>query len=254
MKFQTLGNKKNPVILFFHAMGVTGESSWRVAEYLEKKYFCVMPTSTVYCPGQSYISKQEEIKQVETFLHSEGVEKIALVVASSIGADLGITFISQTKIPVEHAFFDGGQFAQISKATRKIMVPFLYLAIKSLYWTKGGTLSKIMWCSEESIKPYFIQAGKNLRYKNLRRQMMDSLEDKEFPKLSEKMQRAAFFAFGSIEEHYKYREAVKKAYPHGNFPVFQNHNHMQMQILDPKGFAEMLDSIICTGTSCSFLS
>lgn len=62
------------------------------------------------------------------------------------------------------------------------MVPFLYLAIKSLYWSKGATLSKFMWCSEESIKPYFIKAGKNLRYKNLYRQMMDSLEDKEFPK------------------------------------------------------------------------
>lgn len=45
------------------------------------------------------------------------------------------------------------------------MVPFLYLAIKSLYWSKGATLSKFMWCSEESIKPYFIKAGKNLRYK-----------------------------------------------------------------------------------------
>ena len=67
------------------------------------------------------------------------------------------------------------------------MVPFLYLAIKSLYWSKGATLSKFMWCSEESIKPYFIKAGKNLRYKNLYRQMMDSLEDKEFPKLSQEV-------------------------------------------------------------------
>ena len=124
------------------------------------------------------------------------------------------------------------------------MVPFLYLAIKSLYWTKGVTLGKIMWCSEENIKPYFIQAGKNLRYGNLHRQMMDSLEDKEFPELSEKMQKTATFAFGSIEEHYKYREAVRKAYPYSHFPVFENHNHMQMQILDPLRFAGMLDSII----------
>ena len=27
MLFQTVGNELNPVILFFHAMGVTGESS-----------------------------------------------------------------------------------------------------------------------------------------------------------------------------------------------------------------------------------
>ena len=94
------------------------------------------------------------------------------------------------------------------------MVPFLYLAIKSLYWSKGATLSKFKWCSEESIKPYFIKAGKNLRYKNLYRQMMDSLEDKEFPKLSQEVQRTIFFEFGSVEEHYKYHDAVKKAYPY----------------------------------------
>lgn len=127
------------------------------------------------------------------------------------------------------------------------MVSFLYLAIKSLYWSKGATLSKFMWCSEESIKPYFIKAGKNLRYKNLYRQMMDSLEDKEFPKLSQEVQRTIFFEFGSVEEHYKYRDAVKKAYPYSHVPLSQDENHMQMQILDPKGFAKMLDSIIRTG-------
>ena len=95
------------------------------------------------------------------------------------------------------------------------MVPFLYLAIKSLYWSKGATLSKFMWCSEESIKAIFYKKQeKNLRYKNLYRQMMDSLEDKEFPKLSQEVQRTIFFEFGSVEEHYKYRDAVKKAYPY----------------------------------------
>ena len=81
-------------------------------------------------------------------------------------------FLTQTKLPVEHAFFDGGQFAQIGKGTRRIMTPFLYFAIKSLYWSKGGTLKKILWCDDDSIKPYFIDAGKNLTYTNLRRQIL----------------------------------------------------------------------------------
>ncbi len=50
-----------------------------------------------------------------TFLHRQGVERLAMVVASSIGADLAMAFLTQTKLPVEHAFFDGGQFAQIGK-------------------------------------------------------------------------------------------------------------------------------------------
>ncbi len=244
MLFQTLGNPTNPAVLFFHAMGVTGSSSEPVANYLKDRYFCILPTSTVYCPGQRYVSKADEVRQTEQFLQSQGITKIALIVASSIGADLALAFLTQAHFKVEHVFFDGGQFAQIGKGTRRLMTPFLYLAIKSLYWSKGKTLGKIMWCSDDTIKPYFIAAGKALTYSNLRRQMSDSLEDKPFPSLSPELQRHIFFTFGSIEEHFKYRNAVQKAYPQGNFPVFLGYNHMQFQIRDPKGFAEMLVSEI----------
>lgn len=115
MQFNTLGNKKNPAILFFHAMGVVGESSEPVARYLQDKYFCIMPTSTVYCEGQKYISKEDEIRQIEKFLYEQGIEELKLIVASSIGADLAVAFLSQTKLPVKHVFLDGGQFAQIKK-------------------------------------------------------------------------------------------------------------------------------------------
>lgn len=187
MLLQTYGDRRNPAVLFFHAMGVTGASSEPIARYLQDRYFCILPTSTVYCEGQKYVSKQDEIRQVEDFLHRQGVERLAMVVASSIGADLAMAFLTQTKLPVEHAFFDGGQFAQIGKGTRRIMTPFLYFAIKSLYWSKGGTLKKILWCDDDSIKSYFIDAGKNLTYTNLRRQILDSLEDKPFPALSEEL-------------------------------------------------------------------
>ena len=243
MLFQTYGDRRNPAVLFFHAMGVTGASSEPIARYLQDRYFCILPTSTVYCEGQKYVSKLDEIRQVEDFLHRQGVERLAMVVASSIGADLAMAFLTQTKLPVEHAFFDGGQFAQIGKGTRRIMTPFLYFAIKSLYWSKGGTLKKILWCYDDSIKPYFIAAGENLTYTNLRRQMADSLEDKPFLPLPEKLQEHTYFEFGSKEEHFKYRQAVMEAYSCGHYPVFEGYDHMQYQIRDPKGFAEMLAHI-----------
>lgn len=246
MQFETFGDKSAPAILFFHAMGVTGASSEPVVNYLKGRYFCILPTSTVYCAGQKYVSKTDEVRQVTTFLKQQGVERLELVVASSIGADLAMAFLTQSGVPVEHVFFDGGQFAQISKGLRHVMVPFLYLAIKSLYWSKGKTLSKIMWCSDDTINPYFIAAGKALTYGNMHRQMADSLEDVPLPALPKELQQHTFFEFGSIEDHYKYRDAVMKAYPDGNFPVFENCNHMQFQIRDPKGFAEMLVSVMET--------
>ena len=248
MLFQTYGDRKNPAVLFFHAMGVTGVSGEPVAKYLQDTHFCILPTSTVYCKGQKYVSKADEVRQVEEYLKSQGVESLNLVVASSLGADLAMVFLTSTKLPIGHVFFDGGQFAQIGKGARRIMTPFLYLAIKSLYWSKGRTLKKIMWCDDDSIKPYFIAAGKNLTYTNLRRQISDSLEDKPFPSLPEELQRHIYFEFGSIEDHFKYRQAVMKAYPYGNYPVFEGYNHMQYQIRDPKGFAEMMTYIAkCDG-------
>lgn len=247
MLFETLGSESNPAVLFFHAMGVTGASSEPVARRMQDRFFCILPTSTVYCAGQKYISKTDEIRQVNDFLRKQGITRLALVTASSIGADLAVAFLSVTAIPVDHAYFDGGQFAQISKGTRQIMVPFLYLAIKSLYWSRGGTLKRILWCDDERIKPYFIAAGKAVRFGNLYRQLMDSLEDKPFPVLPEELQRRCIFAFGSMEDHFKYREAVRKAYPDGSFPVMEGFAHMQYQLRDPMGFAAMLERIIECG-------
>ena len=240
MLFQTYGDRRNPAVLFFHAMGVTGASSEPVAKYLQDRYFCILPTSTVYCKGQKYVSKANEVRQVEEYLKSQGVEYLELVVASSIGADLAMAFLTSTKLPIGQVFFDGGQFAQIGKGVRRMMTPFLYLAIKSLYWSKGGTLKKILWCDDDSIKPYFIAAGENLTYTNLQRHILDSLEDKSFPSLPEELQRHIHFGFGSIEDHFKYRQAVMEAYPCSHYPVFEGYDHMQYQIRDPREFAEML--------------
>ena len=129
MLFETKGERTKPAVLFFHAMGVIGKSSERVAECLKVEYFCIMPTSTVYCEGQKYISKSEEVSEIEKFLKENGVKQIELIVASSIGADLAVAFLAETKFPVGHVFFDGGQFAKIGKFTRRIMTPFLYFTI-----------------------------------------------------------------------------------------------------------------------------
>ncbi len=244
MLFETLGRRDAPAVLFFHAMGVTGASSEPVAKHLQDDYFCILPTSSVYCAGQKYVSKADEVRQVEDFLRAQGVKRLALVVASSIGADLAMAFLTHTDLPIDYVYFDGGQFAQISRGTRRIMVPFLYLAIRSLYWSNGATLKKILWCDDDAIKPYFIAAGKALAYGNLRRQLADSLEDQPFPALSPETQRHTYFAFGSAEDHFKYRDAVKEAYPEAHFPAFAGYDHMQYQIRDPEGFAAMLRGVM----------
>ena len=90
MLFQTYGNRNHPAVLFFHAMGVTGESSEPVANYLQDRYFCILSTSTVYCKGQKYVSKADEVRQVEEYLKSQGLIVIRYYLALR-GAENGVT-------------------------------------------------------------------------------------------------------------------------------------------------------------------
>ena len=246
MIIKTQGNPNHPVILFFHAMGVDGDSSLGVVEYLKDQYFCIMPTATIYCKGQTYKSKDDEVNVIIEFLKEHHIQKIALIVASSIGADLAMAFLAKREYSVEHIFFDGGQFAQIPRLLRHIMTPFLYVAIKSLGWTKGKTLKYILWCDDERIKPYFIQAATNLTYRNLHHFLMDSVVDEKFPTIEKSIQEKMMLAFGSVEDHFKYRDAVMRAYPYAKYPIFDGYNHMQYQIKNPKGFAMMLKHILLT--------
>ena len=105
MEFKTIGDKSRPAILFFHAMGVTGDSSMPVAKYLSEKYYCIMQTSIVYCSGQKYRSKTDEVEQIVNFLKEQKIEEIELGVASSIGADFAMAFLTNAKITVKHFFF-----------------------------------------------------------------------------------------------------------------------------------------------------
>ena len=50
-----------------------------------------------------------------------------------------------------------------------------------------------------------------------------------------------------MQDHFKYRPVVMEAYPSGHFPVFEGFNHMQFQIRDAKGFADMLVTVMEKG-------
>ena len=41
------------------------------SRHLQNRYFCILPTSTVYCAGQTYRSKADEIRQIEQFLQEQ---------------------------------------------------------------------------------------------------------------------------------------------------------------------------------------
>lgn len=248
MEFLTQGNAEKPAILFFHALGVTGEIYTRIAQYLCNDFFLIMPTSTAFCANEIYRNKKREIQEIEAFLTSHAIHSIALIVASSQGCDLALSFILTSTFPLQHIFFDGGQFAKINKFQRLFLTPMIYYTIRSSYKTGGKFLPDIMEYDNEEAKPFFMKAGKNLDYRSLKNLIKDSFIHTDLPPLPVATQKKIIFCFGSQENHIKYRNTVMAAYPNSSFPVFTKWKHLEFQAKDPQGFAQLLSSIIQQGS------
>lgn len=99
MRFAALGERKNPAVLFFHAMGVMGESSELVAKYLQERYFVFCKLKpTLIKAGMCHIQDEskEEIAYAqdmfETILKDYKQEKDVYI--SSLLTDL----INQTPV------------------------------------------------------------------------------------------------------------------------------------------------------------
>ena len=58
MVFKTTGNKSGPVVLFFHAMGVTGESSMPVAETMAENFIALCQHQQCIAPDRGTVAKE----------------------------------------------------------------------------------------------------------------------------------------------------------------------------------------------------
>lgn len=246
MQISTMGAPGNPAILAFHALGVDGSSNERFAQYLQDEYFIIMPTLSMFCAGEVYKSKQDEIAQLNTALDELGVGDIELLASFSIGADFAMEFLRSTKRNVARAFFDGPQLTKVPALVRRAMAPLLFKELDNIAKTNGASITKIFWCDDPAIQPYFVRACANVDRKSIDNAMKDLLTQ-GLPKFTPQQQVRMVFEFGELEEHMKCRPQLMKRYPSAQFPVFKGMNHMELTIRDPELLASTLREFMQTG-------
>ena len=76
-----------------------------VADKLAENSIVLCQPQQCIAPDRGTAKKRDEVQQVVRFLEKQEIKEIELVVASSIGADLAIAFVTNAKIPVKHIFF-----------------------------------------------------------------------------------------------------------------------------------------------------
>lgn len=246
MQVSTMGTPGNPIILCFHALGVDGSSNERFARYLQDTHFIIMPTLSMFCAGEVYQSKQDEIAQLNAWLDAHNIGNIELLCSFSIGADFALEFLRSTTRNVAHSFFDGPQLTKVPKLARRAMAPLLFKELENIAKTDGASITKIFWCDDPSIQPYFVRACANIDRTSINNAMKDLLMQ-DLPKFSPQQQQRIVFEFGQAEEHMACRPKLMQRYPSAQFPVFKDMNHMELTIKDPQLLAKSLRTLMETG-------
>ena len=257
MKFDVLGNKSNPAVLFIHGMFCNGDSVKYFAKYLQEDYYIILPTLSGHYEGsEDYISKEEEARRILHYLHEQGIEKLAMLQGTSMGAEVALEVARIADLPIEHYFFDGGPFFNFPKWFKAIMRKkfkgFLRIC-------KGKTEEEAF---QDLMKNGFVKwlIGKDKEsYKMMLSDfsaVCDSVTDTticnvtetcyacKLPDFEEEIQRRFIFFFSEKEPAHMSKKRLMKKYKSAIYRDMPDMGHCGFQIGKPKEYAEYLKQIM----------
>ena len=125
MRFNTYGNRNNPIIIMLTSSFCSAESLSYLYEELTNEYFIIVPEYNGHYEGsEDFTTSHKEAKEIVGFLQKNGINDVCLIYGQAMGAEIGMELISQSlrqHITIESAFFDGGTFLKQPKLYKAIM-------------------------------------------------------------------------------------------------------------------------------------
>jgi pimeloyl-ACP methyl ester carboxylesterase len=257
MKFQSLGDKNNPTVLFIAGMFCDANANKLFAHYFEETYYVILPTLDGHCQDKSvYLSKEDEAKKIINYLKSENITELALLQGTSMGGSVALEVYRQSisQIKINKVFIDGGTFMKFPKVVKMIMyhifIKFIMIAHKH-----EGHPEEV---TEEfmNMKLMKLIGGKNIeKYREMIETMApilmymteESIQNicetcygNDLPQLDDKLQKPLIFFFGEKEPAKRMLGKLMKYYPNSSFPIQKDGTHAGFQTENPKEYAKML--------------
>jgi len=257
MKFDVLGDKKNPAIILVHGMFCNAEAVKHFAKYMQDEYYVIIPTMSGHYEGSAdYRSKEKEAEQMLTYLHENDIEELALVQGTSMGAEVALEFVRISDIPIRHCFFDGGPFFDFPKWFKGIM----YRKFKSFVKIcKGKTPDEafddlvknrfIKWLIGKNIDSYrdmmtdFATVASNVTETTILN-VVETCYACRLPEFPKKFQEKFIFFFAEKEPARKSEKRLRKVYPYATYEMVSGVGHGGYQASKPKDYAELLKCVI----------
>ena len=257
MIVRTVGDKGKPAILMIPGMFCTYEMPGIIAEYLKDDYYIILPTLDGHHKEEPvYHSKQEDAAKIISWLHENGIEHLALLQGTSMGAEVALEVADKIDIPVESYLFDGGPFFHFPRFFRAFMaVKFMSFMKKTKGKEKDQAIQALMddpfvrKLGGDSLEAYrglmngFCEVSQWIEKDSVRR-ISDTCYKCDLPDLDEEKIRRFTFLYSEKEPARQAEKRLRKKYPSAKYVIKQGYGHGGFQGEQPQQYSEFVRSLL----------
>lgn len=268
MKFETLGNPSNPAVLLIHGSLCSAVSSKRFGEYLANDYYVLMPTLDGHDGASVYTSAKEEAAKILHYLMAEGIDRLAMLHGTSMGAVVAVEMLHQNEVleqirgenarglTIDRCILDGGVFFHLPGILNKVTSLVMSSMMRSLRKPdRPHAVDKVLY----SLRCRGLFGKKPEDYRPWVEDMYDvcagmpkasaagiaySCYHEGMPQLTTKSQAKCWFQFSTHEPAYRMKKTVMKQYPEADYRDTDAPSHCYHQVHDPRSYAEYLCGIL----------
>lgn len=260
MRFTEMGNPDNPTIVMLPAMMCSGSLHLPVARVLAEDFHVVLPTYDGHClDGSHYTSAPDQCAKICAHLDGQGIEDIALVQGSSMGAEIALELLRE-RPQIRNAFFDGGPFFNFPRPIRRMLTrAFMGIAEKANSFSSDERAIEGFAASEKirsRIPPADkvadgVNANEVLQAlladmvpiaRSMDRATIENLGETCYscilPAFDESIQRRMTFYYGK-EPAAMARTRMQRAYPHARF-LRGTMGHCTFELTHPQEYVKLL--------------
>ena len=257
MKVKTLGTRENPAVLMIPGMFCTGDMPEKVARFLEKDFFIILPTLDGHHAEEPvYHDKQTDGQKIVSWLHENRIGKLALLQGTSMGAEVALEAARQLDIPVDRYLFDGGPFFHFPRFFRALMAAKFMSYMKTVKGKekdqairdlmKDPFVKRLGGDSLDSYRDmmgWFCEVGQWIEKDSVRR-IADTCYQCELPDFAPETAGRFVFLFSENEPARKSEKRLKKKYPEAVYQVAKGYGHGGFQAEDPEKYAAMMAELM----------
>ncbi len=119
MRIVTYGNINNEKILLLHPMFTSAKFFDFIIDKLIEKYCLIVPTYSGHYENSTYISMEDEEKNIDEFLKKNNINSLKAIIGFSLGGNIAFNYFCKNQDKVEQVIVDSAPIFKLPKFVKK---------------------------------------------------------------------------------------------------------------------------------------